>query len=278
MKYWDISKTLVEGCTPISEGCLNCWSADIKHRFGKSIGSSVHHTEFTNIQGKWNGNIRIREDRIPELLKGKKPKVLQIWNDLFHPSVDSIFIKRTYAKAFRSVNQILILTKRAKRMADILWDFPDGLDNIWNGVTAENQQRADERIPYLLQIPGQKWLSLEPLLSEITLPSLYPLDYIFDPHITSYDVTSFGIFGSPEWWKPQVHQIIVGCETGRNTRPCRIEWIESIVNQCREAGIPCFVKTVNINGKITSDINKFPESVRVRELAWRERRRHVWEG
>jgi len=140
----------------------------------------------------------------------------------------------------------LILTKRVKRMAEYVTKYwPEGVPNVFWGITCENQQRADERIPYLLQVHGKRWLSIEPLLGEIDLE------------------LSCGN------WHQFISQIIVGCETGRNARPCKIEWIESIVEQCREAGVPCFVKAINLNGKITSDITKFPESVRVRELIWK---------
>uniref|UniRef100_A0A6H1ZAA2 Uncharacterized protein n=1 Tax=viral metagenome TaxID=1070528 RepID=A0A6H1ZAA2_9ZZZZ len=67
-----------------------------------------------------------------------------------------------------------------------------------------------------------------------------------------------------------ISQTIVGCETGRHARPCKIEWLESIVDQCKQAGVPCFVKAININGKITNKIEDFPENLRVRELAWRK--------
>ncbi len=269
MKYWDESKTIVEGCTPVSEGCWNCWSAGINHRFQDFendltvLTNSHWYPEIPVGYRVYSGEIRLREDRLPELRKGRKPKVIQIWNDLFHEKVSDDFIETTLEKSFESPHKILILTKRAKRLFDF-YDahndqlyFFEGDESLWYGVTTENQQWADERIPYLLQVPGKRWLSVEPLLSPIsfrwakweTISRTKPTDHLDGLR--------------------HFHQIIVGCETGLHARPCKIEWVESIVEQCREAGVPCFVKAINLNGKITSDITKFPESVRVRELTWK---------
>jgi len=155
----------------------------------------------------------------------------------------------------------LILTKRAKRMAEyVTKHWPEGLPNIFWGCTAENQQRADERIPYLLQVPGKRWLSIEPLLSKIDLTTINTV------HATGNSYHPLRVENNIK----KLHQVVVGCETGRNARPCKVEWIESIIDQCRQAGVPCFVKAINLNGKITSDITKFPESVRVRELIWKK--------
>jgi len=345
----------------------------------------------------------------------------------------------------------LVLTKRAKRMSEFLinlcTEMKDEIpDNVWHGVTAENQQRADERIPYLLQVPGKRWLSIEPLLENIDI-SRYLLynemyestlqgkrdlrsgeDEAFRNHARRHNMEDSGIkrqqmeqpngitkdqekasrtrsgaissnilegdvlHGSPfgmetfqwgdtnqqeyksqEWQKERqfaresgisngigkyetcisdrtkgrnrrkkselqinkcsdrgcsynlccqsedsnadsenvqcilpnsvenckrrksnkterhhgrlypptsedkdpkkqertISACVVGCETGRNARLCKIEWLESIVEQCREAGVPCFVKAINLNGKITSDITKFPENVKARNLVWK---------
>jgi len=222
------------------------WSAAMTHNRFKKPG-------FTDFLGVFNSNIRTREDRLPELLKGKKPRVIQIWNDLFHEQVPDKFIEDAYYNFARSPHNVLVLTKRAKRMAEIVNVFTP--KNIWNGVTCENQPRLDERIPYLLQVPGKRWLSFEPLLGNI-----------------NFTTTKINTFGSLKHllYMGYIHQIVVGCETGPHARLCKIEWLESIVEQCRETGVPCFVKAINLNGKIISDITKFPESLRVRELQWKE--------
>jgi len=266
MRYWSHSVTLVEGCTPVSEGCGHCWSAAICQRFSKGVYEGSKYTSFTDIDGKYKGNIRIREDRLPELLKGKD-KVIQIWNDLMHKNVPDEFIQQ-FHEHLSPKNTYLVLTKRAERMQDFYskqqYADSDLHGNVFFGVTCESQKYAIERIPYLLKVPGKKWLSIEPLLSEM--------------HIRAYlGQCECGYFetehGDPSVpctkFKSAISQVVVGCETGKNARPCEYKWIASVVEQCQEYRVPCFVKAINLNGKITSDITKFPESLRVRELAWR---------
>lgn len=240
MRYWSRSITLIEGCTPISESCLNCWSASMYHRF--------HGNDFLCMNGKWTGEIIIRTDRLPELIKGKKSQVISIWNDLFHEKISDAFIYAVFKTMYCSPDHIfLVLTKRAKRFLE--WENGEGIaltrpfpNNIYLGITAENQQRLEERLPYLLQVNGNRFISIEPILSEINL-----LD--FQPAV---------IF---------VNQLICGAETGHHARPANLDWFRSIRDQCKEAGIPLFIK--NIGKKYKPDMSDWPEDLRVRELAWK---------
>lgn len=135
----------------------------------------------------------------------------------------------------------LVLTKRVERLKKLLSGI-DPLRHVWLGVTAENQVRYDERALTLLSTytpNARKWLSLEPLLG--------PID------ITYYT-----------GW------VVVGAESiGNNPgRPCKLEWVESIVEQCLSAGIPVFVKQLHINGKLVKDISKFPAHLQIRQVPW----------
>ena len=117
--------------------------------------------------------------------------------------------------------------------------------------THTRQARADERIPDLLSINvPHRWLSLEPLLGPIDLS--YPCFTDGCNHGTELHI---------DW-------VVVGAESGPNRRECKIEWIESIVNQCLAAGVPVFVKQIHIDGKLVDDINKFPEHLRIRQIPW----------
>lgn len=135
----------------------------------------------------------------------------------------------------------LILTKRAPRLFHLSHNILQY--NRFYGITAENQSCLDERY-YALVNFRRKWLSLEPLLGEIKLDDAF-LQF------------------KPDW-------IVVGAESGTNKRPCKIEWIESIVEQCRKAGVKVFVKQLDINGKLVNDINKFPEHLQIRQVPWHE--------
>jgi protein gp37 len=130
----------------------------------------------------------------------------------------------------------LLLTKRpdsfwarmedlAKRAHDSLiggrvakkWLANEPPANVWVGVSAENQAMFDRRLTELLRIPAEhRFLSLEPLLEPV----------IIDPSL---------VRGNVDW-------VIVGGESGLKARPCHVGWIMGIIQQCRELGIPCFVK------------------------------------
>lgn len=56
-----------------------------------------------------------------------------------------------------------------------------------------------------------------------------------------------------------------------NRRECKIEWVENIVDQCKQANVPVFVKQLQINGKVVKDIESFPEDLRIREYPNTER-------
>ena len=63
--------------------------------------------------------------------------------------------------------------------------------------------------------------------------------------------------------------VVVGCESGPNRRPCKLEWVERIVEQCRIAGVPVFVKQICLpNGTFTNKIEEFPEHLRIRQVPW----------
>jgi protein gp37 len=121
------------------------------------------------------------------------------------------------------------LRGRGERGADLMnagavLSWP--LANVWLGTSCENQATADERIPWLLNTPAAiRFLSLEPLLGPINL----------EPHLGADGkfVNSQGI--NCDW-------VIVGGESGHGARPCNVEWIRSIVNQCQAAGVAVFVK------------------------------------
>lgn len=129
---------------------------------------------------------------------------------------------------------------------------PWPLPNVWLGVTAEDQQRADERIPLLLQCPAAvRFVSAEPLIGPIDFRRVdYKLLYgsaILDAlagKLATHPVVGLdGVERSiPLRHQGRIDWAIVGGESGPRARPCDIAWIRSIRDQCREAGTACFVK------------------------------------
>ena len=114
-----------------------------------------------------------------------------------------------------------------------LWPLP----NVWVGVTAEDQQRADERIPLLLKIPAAvRFVSVEPMLEEID----------------DFGMTRF------DW-------LICGGETGPGARPMDISWARRLRDRCAAAGVPFFFKKPGSHRwapretPADLDIRQFPE-------------------
>jgi len=135
----------------------------------------------------------------------------------------------------------LLLTKRPENIAKTMplaeWGkghgkFPDvpARHNVWLGTSVENQAAADERIPHLLRTPAAvRFLSCEPLLGPADLSQYLRCESCLSPQ-TCWCADA------------RVNWVIVGGESGPGARPCNVAWIRSIVEQCRAASVPVFVK------------------------------------
>jgi len=113
--------------------------------------------------------------------------------------------------------------------------------NVWVGTSVEDQQRADERIPELLKIPAKvRFLSIEPLLEDLgNLNLATTCDTKNCQHYTEAECPG------TEWkciMQSAIDWVIVGGESGPKARPCNVEWIRSIVRDCKAGNVPCFVK------------------------------------
>ena len=122
-------------------------------------------------------------------------------------------------------------------------------------ATFYSQEDADKNIPILLPIPAAvRFVSLEPLLENIDLHiSDSRRDIIFRrTHGQSYE-------------RRFIDWLIIGCESGPKRRPCKLEWVRNIVEQCRAAQVPVFVKQLSIDGKVNHNPADWPEDLRIRE-------------
>ncbi|MBM9510037.1 DUF5131 family protein [Actinacidiphila acididurans] len=248
----------VSGCTKISDGCTNCYAETIAERFR---GSAAFPHGF---------DIRVMPDRMNDPLKWRKATRVFVnsMSDLFHSEVDQAWIAEIFgvmAAARRHTFQLL--TKRHARMRILLTDkefiaqvrsralgkgLPEGdwawpLPNLWLGVSVENQQWADIRIPELLRTPAAvKFLSCEPLLGPVDLtriPFRGDVQYVVDALRGRYglrepkELFCFGMASlTPISW------VICGGESGRKARPMHPDWARSLRDQCAKARVPYFFK------------------------------------
>lgn len=260
IEWTDRSWNPVRGCSIVSPGCINCYAMKQAHRFSGPGRAYEGLTKQTTAGPQWTGVVRTIEAALLEPLSWRKPARIFVnsMSDLFHEDVPDAFIDRVFAvMALAPQHTFQILTKRAERMRDYISGWADmrgtiesvaireGLEfytiasplefesevrrpwplpNVWLGVSCENQEQADKRIPLLLKTPATvRWVSAEPLLGPIELTyrrSAGPLG---------------GYVSFLDW-------VVVGGESGNGARPCDLAWVRSIVQQCKGASVPVFVK------------------------------------
>lgn len=227
----------ITGCTPVSEGCANCYAKRMAKRLAGRGGYPADEPF----------RVTLHPERLEEPLRLKKPRQIFVvsMGDLFHDDVPDEFICRVFAViALTPVkHRFLILTKRPHRMREFILGLPQRdetfrlwvraggewpLSNLWLGVTVENQARADERIPILLQIPAAvRFVSVEPMLGPVSLES----------QLGSAAESRRVLNG----WHG-IDWVICGGETGPKARPMHPDWVRSLRDQCRDAGVPFLFK------------------------------------
>jgi protein gp37 len=255
----------VIGCSKISPGCANCYAEKMACRLAR-MGQKYQHVVSG---GAWNGTASYDDLSLPRWKKPRRVFVCSM-GDLFHETVPRA-VHSYLSGVFVDSPQhaFLVLTKRAKRMREFFSDCPPS-PNVWVGVTAEDQERADERIPELLATPAEvRWVSVEPMLGPIDLENVHgvaswPVDVLSGGTWVLGKGTAIEGFCQHSNMTT-LSWVVIGCESGPKRRPCNIEWARSLVGQCRTAGVAVFVKQLDINGRVSRDPAEWPEDLRVRE-------------
>lgn len=298
IEWADSTVNFWSGCTKVSAGCKNCYAEVLSNRklgnigeWGKGAARKRHQSAF---------NLALRLNRVPWVCDvcgaatGVKPwkccdeaegfptihfhrrRVFSLsLGDWLDPEVPIEWLAEMLDTIRRCDNlDWLLVTKRPELFSERVEYVIASISKIsplhgwllawWNEnqipphimvlTSAENQQAADERIRALLAIPAaRRGLSCEPLLSEIKFS---------------------WTFGHIDW-------VIVGGESGSCARPCNVEWIRDIKNQCTLVRVPCFVKQLGTaavkpdadhdfapfpSTKKGGDMAEWPEDLRVREF------------
>jgi protein gp37 len=193
------------GCNKISAGCKYCY-AEVMTRRLQAMGIEKYKDGF---------ELRIHEDAldIPYTWKGSKIVFVNSMSDLFHVDVPLWFIQ----KVFEVMNNcpqhtFQVLTKRADRLFE-LHAHLNWTDNIWMGVSVENE-KVIERIDFLRHTNAKtKFLSCEPLIGPLLNMNL-----------------------------DNINWVIVGGESGPKSRPIKEWWVWDIRQQCQESGAAFFFK------------------------------------
>ncbi|MFN3456890.1 MAG: phage Gp37/Gp68 family protein [Novosphingobium sp.] len=295
IEWADATVNAINGCSVTSPGCTNCYAMKLAGTRMKSHPTREGLTIETKAGPVWNGEVRLHEPALLQPLSWTKPRRI-FWNahgDTFHDAVPDEWIDRVFAVAALTPQHThMILTKRSKRMREYMRPFSqrraDGLgiavrllgydepleslpkwplENVWLGVSVEDQTRADERIPDLLATPAAvRFLSCEPLLGPVDirrwlhimwrcsycrqffngrhkqhcpgcgkeggLCGSHPFNGRNRPARTGFPFQS----GSGIDW------VIAGGESGPGARPMHPDWARSLRDQCAAAGVPFHFK------------------------------------
>lgn len=280
------------GCTHVSPACDNCWAEDMAARIIRMNPNLKKYLDVTE-NGAWTGNIGVDPDEFLKPFTWKKPRRIFVCDmgDVFYIHVPFDLIDKLMSViALLPQHTFLILTKRPgimkkyfdtdkekliERWADQTYelgvsDNKDDTDapacwvnnrldtewpmkNLWLGVTCENQNMANYRIPILLHTPASKrFVSYEPALGPIDFTRITTLEFCgtkvyHSLHGMSYfqdidDSSSDTPCNKLDW-------IIMGAESGPKRREMNIEWAETVKNQCERHNIPFFFKQKFIGRK-----------------------------
>lgn len=259
--HWtDATWNIVTGCTKVGDGCLNCY-------IERTPPFRIEHRRFNGDGIGATTGVRLHPDRLGIPQRWRKPRMIFVCSlaDLFHDEVPDAFIAEAFAvMSICPQHTFQVLTKRHGRLRSLLtsgsfWalvnaarnarghaDLPAGracLDNVWIGVSCENQAAANLRIPALIDTPAAvRWVSAEPLLG--------PIDLDLSDRDAFYD-------GGISW-------VVVGGESGPGHRPVEIGWIEAIVDQCYDSvHTRVFVK--QDSGQRAGQQGRIPDRLWIRE-------------
>lgn len=247
-KHADTQK-LGWACTQISPGCTHCYAETLNKRWG----TRLPYQDAANKMIVW----WLHTNELATLWRHSKPSRVFIGDmtDLFHERIMSVWLDQIFATTWNAhhvTHQILTkraaklrhyftVPDRAQRIAHIAYQLCQLFDpktaewltiedieaavmlplpNLHMGVSVENQ-RQTLRIAELIKTPAAvRFLSIEPLLEEV---NIYP-------YLATHNTDE------------AIHWVIVGGESGTEYRAMRIEWLESLVDQCQVSGVKLWVK------------------------------------
>jgi len=209
----------ITGCSRISEGCKHCYAERMAQRLKGRCGYPEDNP-FA---------ITYHHNKLRAPYHWRKPQMILVCSmgDLFHEKISFNFIDIIMGVILDNQRHIFqVLTKRPARAFHYFESRSEIIENLWFGVTAENQIGANVRIPFLANIPARlKFASFEPLLEDIRLDNL--IQYL-------------------DW-------VIVGGETGPGARPMEFCWAANLFHCAQENYVPIFFKSW---GEFNADGNR----------------------
>ncbi|MDO5520144.1 MAG: DUF5131 family protein [bacterium] len=201
------------GCKKVSEGCKHCYMYFLDQKNNKN-GADIYRTKagfYYPIQKDRKGAYKIKS--------GEELKVCLV-SDFFLEEADEWRNEAWEMIRERSDVRFFLLTKRPERVKDCLpKGWGDGWENVFFNVTCENQRRADERIPILLDLPFKhKGIMCAPFIGSVSIEKYLQ--------------------------EGQIEQVICGGENYDGARPCNYDWVKSLQAECVAHNVTfCFSET-----------------------------------
>ncbi len=201
------------GCVKCSEGCANCYMYYLDRTRSGRDGREVYKTSAVRYP--------LARDR-SGAYKIKSGEMLRVCmtSDFFLEEADGWREEAWDIMRIRRDVIFFLLTKRPERVAACLPDdWGEGWENVFFNVSAENQRRADERIPFLLELPFRhKGVMCAPFIGEVSL----------EKYLKS------GV----------IEQVICGGENYGGARPCHFDWVKRLYAECAAADVTfSFIET-----------------------------------
>ena len=269
IEWTDETWNPIVGCSKISSGCDNCYAENMAGRVASIALAKRTPREPSCLDyyvdaapyGRWKGKAYLVEEAIDKPIHWKKHRMIFVCSmgDLFHESVPFDWIDQVFTvMAYASRHTFQVLTKRPERMMEYVnskdtrarlsesilnvrypikgtiydprekYGWP--LHNVWLGVTAENQEQANKRIPTILATEASlRFVSIEPMLEKMSI------EKYFIP-------AASGLPNEVDKYHDWIDWVIVGGESGSKARPLHPDWVRSIRDQCKEIDVPFFFK------------------------------------
>jgi protein gp37 len=269
----------------VSEGCRNCYAERVAARFSGPGLAYEGLATITPSGPRWTGKVSVVEEHMLDPTRWRMPRMIFVnsMSDLFYEALDPMTVARIFAvMAFAGWHRFQVLTKRPTLMQRLLssdsfvelvrsWkatgglypaqvyesqrDMPWPLPNVWVGVSVEDQETANERIPLLLKTPAAtRFISYEPALGPLDLTKCFPQFAVcrtgedgkstkgaFTPEAVKA-ISQLARAGLKQMGAGVIDWLICGGESGPGARPMHPDWARSVRDQCRAAGIAFFFK------------------------------------
>ncbi|MEM9195229.1 MAG: DUF5131 family protein [Myxococcota bacterium] len=329
IEWTDATWNPVTGCTKVSAGCKNCYAEGVAKRFwgDRKFGDVVCHDDRLDQPLRWRKPRRVFVNSMSDLfhedvpdefidivfgvmgnapehtfqILTKRPGRMREWFKRVESMPRSPRMHTGYAACCSEAGLRMPIAPMQN------WPYP----NVWLGVSVENNEQMD-RVCDLAETPAAvRFVSMEPLLEHVDMNigphgdfrswkcsecgsrNVDPEVFHFPDDMATWLCDDCGSHGQPGEDAPStslIDWVIVGGESGPGARPCEVKWIRSIIEQCRSAGVACFVKQlgadvrthawhcgssfvpghvpprIKLKSRKGSDPTEWPEDLRVREF------------